>query len=62
MNSCPNELLEEIKNHSLESYYNNHLAERSKFFKKLTNDEIMSYTPVIILTHTFILFNSLGTY
>jgi len=41
-----NKLLEEIKNWTLEQYYNNKLANRTKFFKKLSNEEIMTYTPV----------------
>jgi hypothetical protein len=47
MESCPKELLNEIKNYTLETYYNNKLAVRSVFFKKLSNSEIMSYNSVL---------------
>ena len=61
MESSPKELLEELQNHSLENYYNNKLANRTKFFKKMSNDEIMTYTPVrLILSYCNVIFQFIG--
>jgi myosin-7 len=44
----PQSLLQEASRYSLAEYYGNKLADRRRFFKKLTHDQIMKWSPDLI--------------